>query len=118
MTHPAEVLDLFAQPRTDDGESLLAMAERAAWEIIRVQGSFTVGEVRASLGRLGLLANDGREKLDCLGALGRRMGCHAGGVERQSAEIGVAHRNRGTRWYPARIPAPPPDLITRHMTPQ
>lgn len=97
--HPAETLDLFAQPAATsrDGASLLDLAERCANAILDAQGSFTVGEVREALGKQGLLANDGTEKLDALGALGRRMGCvSTGEVERQT--LAVTHANRGTRW--------------------
>lgn len=106
--HPAETLDLFAQSAlSDDAEKLLDVAERVATALLDAQGSFTVGEVREQMGKLGLLANDGKEKLDALGCLGRRMHCVAVGVERQSAVIGVTHRNRGTRWQrpvPALVP--------------
>jgi len=92
--HPAD----FAEPAasTDAGASLLEMAERCANAILDAQGSVTVGEVREQLGKIGLLANDGTEKLDALGALGRRMGLVPVGVERQT--LTVTHGNRGTRW--------------------
>lgn len=93
--HPAE----HAEPATksDAAVSLLAMAERCANAILDAQGTVTVGEVRTQLGKLGLLANDGKERgLDALGALGRRMGLVAVSVERQT--LTVTHGNRGTRW--------------------
>lgn len=98
--HPAEELDLFAAPAANsrDGLSLLDLAERCANAILDAQGSFTVGEVREALGKEGLLANDGKEKLDALGALGRRLDCVVCGVERMSGAIGVSHQNRQTRW--------------------
>ena len=93
--HPAD----FAEPATksDNAETLLEMAERCANAILDAQGTVTVGEVREQLGKLNLLANDGKERgLDALGALGRRMGLVAVSVERQT--LMVTHGNRGTRW--------------------
>jgi len=122
MTHPAydhkpvdvrpkpqlvtEDLPLFQHPATyaapaastDAAESLLAMAERCANAILDAQGHVHVGEVREQLGKLGLLANDGKEKLDCLGKLGQRMGLVAIGITRQSKALGVSHANRNTIW--------------------
>lgn len=94
--HPA----VHAEPaaRTDAAESLLELAERCANAILDAQGHVHVGEVREALGRLGLLANDGTEKLDCLGKLGQRMGLVATGVTRQSKALGVSHGNRNTIW--------------------
>ena len=89
---------------TDDGEKLLELATRAANAILDAQGWVTVGLVRVHLEREQLLANDGKERLDALGALGRRMGLVSVGVERQPKELGVTHGNRGTVWVrPSRV---------------
>lgn len=99
--------DLFSDPSAHaesaassrDGASLLKMAERAATALLDAQGSFTIGEVREALGKLGLLANDGSENLNALGSLGKKMGCIATGeVVRQSVGLTVSHRNRGSVW--------------------
>lgn len=97
--------DLFSDPsahaepaaNSRDGVPLLVMAERAANALLDAQGSFTIGEVREALGKLGLLANDGTENLNALGALGKKMGCvTTGEVVRQS--LSITHGNRGSIW--------------------
>lgn len=83
-------------------EPLLAIAQRAANAILDAQGSVAVWEVRIGLAHIGLLANDGTESLDALGALGRRMGLVAVGSERPPAwamdQLEKSHGNRHTRW--------------------
>ena len=94
--HPADFADLAAS--TDTAEQLLILAERCATAILAVQGSFTVAEVRMAMEKLGLIENAGKEKLDALGALGRRMGCKVIGRERAPASLAVAHGNLISRW--------------------
>jgi len=85
-----------------DAESLLTQAERAANAILDAQQSVAVWEVRIGLAQVGQLANDGKESLDALGALGRRMGLVAVGSERPPAwamlMLEKSHGNRHTRW--------------------
>lgn len=87
---------------TDDAEKLLAIAADVAREILDRKGRVAMWEVRLSLARKGLLANDGKEKLDALGALGRRMRLVAVGSERAPAwaqrELAASHANRHTIW--------------------
>jgi hypothetical protein len=94
--HPAHHADRAAQ--TDDGEQLLATAARAANAILDATGYMTVAQVRKALGDHGKLANDGTEKLDALGALGRRMGLVAVGTERAPKDLAKSHGNRHTVW--------------------
>lgn len=94
--HPADHATPAAQ--TDEAEALLVLAERCANAILDAQGHMHVGEVREALGKLGLLKNDGTEKLDALGKLGQRMGLVAVGIARQSRKLGVSHGNRNTIW--------------------
>jgi hypothetical protein len=62
----------------------------------------SVWEVRVSLGKLGLLENKGKETLDRLGNLGRRMGLIAESRERPPAWVAqhlpASHLNVNTRW--------------------
>lgn len=96
----ARYADLAAASR--DGESLLALAERAATAILDAQGTVTMFEVRLALAHVGQLANDGNERLDALGALARRMGLKAIGTCRpskaQAKALAVSHSNRNTIW--------------------
>lgn len=101
---------LFAVPalhaeraaQTDTGEALLAMAERCANAILDADRSVAVWQVRIALGKLKLLANDGKERLDAFGKLGERMGLVAVDRERPPAWaqkiLSTSHANLGSVW--------------------
>lgn len=93
---PAQFAELAA--RSDVAERLLIMAERVAAALLDATGRMAVWEVRVQLVRLNLVGP--KDSLDCLGALGTRMGLEAIGVERPPvlAELAASHRNRNTVW--------------------
>lgn len=98
----AEQLDAFTERALSAiSGPLLDMAERAANAILDAQGTVTVWEVRVSLGKIGLLENAGKESLDALGNLGRRMKLVADGHERPPAWavkfLPASHMNLNTR---------------------
>lgn len=90
---------------SDRAEKLLALATRAANAILEATDRFAIWEVRVALGHYNLLANDGEEDLDALGALGRRLGCVAAGSERPPLWamhlMPKSHGNRHTIWVRA-----------------
>ena len=85
-----------------DAEKLLTLAATVADELLDAHGEITVADVRIELGRRGLLANDGTEKLDALGALARRMGLVSTGQRRRS-RLDVTHGNLGVVWTRRRV---------------
>lgn len=91
-----------AAAHSADGLKLLAVAERCAHAILDADRSVAVWQVRVALGQLGLLANDGTERLDALGKLGERMGLAAVDRERPPAwaqrVLATSHGNLGTVW--------------------
>ncbi len=84
------------------GNKLLTLLTPIAVELLdREQAAgVTVAEVRLEADRRGLLANDGKESLDALGALFRRIpGAVASGRTRRApAGLEVSHGNRHTVW--------------------
>jgi hypothetical protein len=83
---------------TDDAEKLLQLAERVANCLLDAADTMCVWEVRVQLLRLNLI--DGTEEMDCLGALGTRMGLMSVGVERapRIPELADSGGNRNTIW--------------------
>jgi hypothetical protein len=87
---------------SDLGEKLLATLIPIARQMLRTAGAegVTVGEVRLQAAREGLLANDGTESLDALGALFRRIpeARATDRTRRAPASLGVSHGNRQVVW--------------------
>lgn len=87
---------------TDEADAVLRLAEGYAARMLEELGHMTVWRVRVWMGRDGVLENEGKERLDCLGALGRRMGLVARGRERphgpDAKELPVTHLNYNTIW--------------------
>ena len=97
---PADHARLAAE--SDLGEKLLATLIPIARRMLRAAGAegVTVGEVRLQAAREGLLANDGTESLDALGALFRRIpeARATDRTRRAPASLGVSHGNRQVVW--------------------
>lgn len=89
--HSSAQLDAFAALAGNDG--LLRAAERAARVRLETHGSFAVWQIRLDLVLAGV--SDGLEKADCFGALGRRLGCKADGVERAPTVLPIEYLKRG-----------------------
>lgn len=113
--HAADFAEAAAQ--TDDAERLLRAATRAATACLDAHDTVTVWEVRLALADAGIIANDGTEKLDCLGALGRRMGLLSIGSERTptwaAARLPKSHLNRHTIYCRPIDVARAADLLAR-----
>jgi hypothetical protein len=97
---PADHARLAAE--SDLGEKLLATLIPIARRMLRAAGAdgVTVGEVRLQAAREGLLANDGTESLDALGALFRRIpeARATDRTRRAPSALGVSHGNRQVVW--------------------
>ena len=110
MTASPEQLDAFAPPASfardaaegTIGDALLRAAEPFANALLDQQGTMHVWEVRIAMQRAGLLENQGKEDLDALGALGRRMDLASGGSRRippwAQKLLPCSHANRHTTW--------------------
>lgn len=94
----------YAEPsaNTDAGAKLLAEATKAANGILNADRSVAMWQVRLALQAQGILANDGKELLDCLGSLGKRMGLAAVDRERPPSwaqhRLQASHANVSTVW--------------------
>ena len=71
---PARLADYaLLAANTDAGAAINAMAATAMIGILKAFGSAAIWEVRIALGAIDKLANDGKEKLDCLGTVGASL---------------------------------------------